>query len=151
MPTSTRPRIRPAPMVPIPAIKNGIETCNVVFHHSSCLIGWWAALDGLRSNPLPSKPSPPFGSSDDAMDDVVIELNEPCDEGGRAENFSFSLSARWKKGKIIILLFHNDRNEWWCMMLMVICNTNIFIPCNDFNDIRHTLSVSSTCYHKQFF
>lgn len=99
MPTSTRPNIKPAPIVPRPAMKNGIDTCNVVFHHSSCLSGGWMTLDGFRSNPFPSKPpplprSPPFGSSDDAMDVVVIELNEPCDEGGNAENFSFSLSTQ---------------------------------------------------------
>lgn len=98
MPTSTRPKISPAPIVPRPAIKNGIDTCNVVFHHSSCLIGWCTTLDGFRSNPFSSNPaalpwSPPFGSSDDAMDVVVIELSEPCDEGGKAENFSFSLST----------------------------------------------------------
>lgn len=85
-------------MVPRPAIKNGIETCSVVFHHSSCLTGGWPiARECLRSNPFPPSPlSPPFGSSDDAMDVVVIELNEPCDEAGKTENFSLSLS-KWKR------------------------------------------------------
>lgn len=100
--TSTRPRIMPAPIVPRPAIKNGIDTCNVVFHHSSCLSEWTCTRDGFRSKPFPPAsgpppppPSPPFGSSDDTMDVVVIELNEPCDEGGKsAPNLStFSLSA----------------------------------------------------------
>lgn len=86
----------------MPAIKNGIDTCNVVFHHSSCLSGCCNTFDNLRSNPLPSsKPplsrSPPFGSSDDAMDVAVIELNEPCDEGGKLENISFSLSEQQEK------------------------------------------------------
>lgn len=96
--TSTRPKMRPAPIVPKPAIKNGMDTCSVVFHHSSCLYGGCTAFDGLRSNPFSSKLplSWPFGSSDDAMDVVVIELNEPCDEAC-LENFSFSLSAWAKK------------------------------------------------------
>lgn len=57
------------------------------------------AFDDLRSKPLPPPPPPlvgswpPFGSSDDTMDVVVIELSEPCDEGDNAANFSFSLSV----------------------------------------------------------
>lgn len=115
--TSTLPKIKPAPIVPMPAIKNGIDTCNVVFHHSSCLSCWCATFDGLRSNPLPSKLpwSPPFGSSDDAMDVVVIELNEPCDEGGKAENFSFSLSAQQNNQFIITIIIHKWNEEWMGM------------------------------------
>lgn len=44
--------------------------------------------------PLPLSSSPPRGSSDDAIDVVVIELSEPCDEGGRIENLLFSLSVK---------------------------------------------------------
>lgn len=102
--TSTRAKIKPAPIVPIPAIRNGIDTCIVVFHHSSCAIGVRVTFDGFRSKSFPSKsaplwsppgpPLPPLGSSDDAMDVAVIELNEPCDDGGKGENFSFSLSVK---------------------------------------------------------
>lgn len=74
----------------MPAIKNGIDTWSVVFHHSSCLIGL-PFLDGFTK-----LSSPPFGSSEDATDVVVIELNEPCDEADSAENLPFSLSNRNK-------------------------------------------------------
>lgn len=104
--TSTRPKIRPAPIVPMPAIKNGIDTCSVVFHHSSCLIGGCTIFDGFRSKPPFSSKLPlswPFGSSDDTMDVVVIELNEPSDEAC-LENFSFSLSVRRNTGKSLVVL-----------------------------------------------
>lgn len=75
----------------MPAIKNGIDTWSVVFHHSSILIGI-PFLDSFRSKPFPAPSSPPFGSSEDAIDVVVIELNEPCDEADNVGNLPFSLS-----------------------------------------------------------
>lgn len=111
--TSTRPKIKPAPIVPMPAIKNGIDTCSVVFHHSSCLYGGGATFDGFRSNPFSSKwpLSWPFGSSDDAMDVVVIELNEPSDDAC-LENFSFSLSVYEKiKSKFSAFAKRMDSNK----------------------------------------
>lgn len=144
MPTSTRPKIRPAPIVPRPAIKNGMDTCNVVFHHSSCLMGWCTTFDDLRSKSLPSKPplpwSPPFGSSDDAMDAVVIELNEPCDEGGKAENFSFSLSEQRNNQFIYMYIIYSvERNSEWCdwrHVMWYICIYK-FIPCSNYNSMTY--------------
>lgn len=82
-------------MVPIPAIKNGMDTCNVVFHHSSCFKPVPAFTVSLSSTfSCRSPPSPPLGSSDDTIDVVVVELNERTDEaGGKLEYFSCSLSA----------------------------------------------------------
>lgn len=102
--TSTRPNITPAPIVPIPATKNGMDTCNVVFHHSSCLNvpvpGFTVNFSSTKSGRSPS--SPPRGSSDDAIDVVVIVLNEPTEEaGGNTVYLSCSLSRR-KKQKIQI-------------------------------------------------
>lgn len=91
----------PAPIVPIPAIKNGIETCNVVSHHFSTLSTPCPGT-GLSSSspPPPITPlawSDPGSGSEDATDVVIIELNEPVvDEGCSTDNLSFS-SANKKK------------------------------------------------------
>lgn len=84
----------PAPIVPTPAIKNGIETCNVVCHHASCVT---TPLPVSLSFPPSSPPlSDPGSGSDDATDVVMIEVNEPVVEGGKTENFSLSLSENFK-------------------------------------------------------
>lgn len=97
MHTSTIPSIIPAPIVPTPAIRNGIETCIVVCHHGSSL-----AIPLPVNLALPPS-SPPFSDpgsgSDDATDVVVIEVNEPVVEGGKTANFSLSLSVKTKTKK----------------------------------------------------
>lgn len=83
----------PAPIVPIPAIKNGIDTCNVVCHQIS---GLSAPFRTKPSSPfpLPSPPPPlsdPGSGSDDAIDCVIIEASEPVvDEGCSTDNLSLS-------------------------------------------------------------
>lgn len=98
--TWTIPSIIPAPIVPTPAIRNGIETCIVVCHHASSF-----AIPLPVNLSLP--PSPPFSDpgsgSDDATDVVVIEVNEPVVEGGKTANFSLSLSANELRKKINII------------------------------------------------
>lgn len=100
----------PAPIVPMPAKKNGIETCNRIAVHFSCLrpgrfrANFSSTLPGTpaileasappRPPPIPPPPLPPEpgSGSEDAMDVVMIELNEPVVECGRPDNFSLSVS-----------------------------------------------------------
>lgn len=99
--TSTRPNITPAAIVPIPAIKNGIDTCINVFHHSSCLITLPSRAVKVSSPPF----SDPGSGSDDATDVVMIELSEPVVECGNTGNFALSLSVikMNKKRKLVKL------------------------------------------------
>uniref|UniRef100_A0A1B0BQI4 Uncharacterized protein n=1 Tax=Glossina palpalis gambiensis TaxID=67801 RepID=A0A1B0BQI4_9MUSC len=108
--TSTRPKMMPAPIVPMPAKKNGIETCSRIAVHFSCLrpgrfrANFSSTLPGTpaileasvppRPPPIPPPPLPPEpgSGSEDAMDVVMIELNEPVVECGRPDNFSLSVS-----------------------------------------------------------
>lgn len=69
--TSTTPKSIPAPIVPHPAIINGIETCNVVVNHSSLITSFSV---NLLFKVLAS-------CADDAM-----EINEPVGEWGSPLN-----------------------------------------------------------------
>lgn len=106
--TSTRPSTMPAPMVPMPARKNGMDTCSSIVVHFSCLIpGRFsanfsselpltpamlpasAATEPGAPPPTPPPPPPPLpppaapgSGSEDAMDVVMIELSEPSVECG---------------------------------------------------------------------
>lgn len=97
----------PAPIVPIPAKKNGIETCIKIVVHFSCFMpGRLRAIFSSTlvcpSWPLPPPPPPPLppppppapgSGSEDAMDVVMIELNEPVVECGKPDNLSLSVSV----------------------------------------------------------
>lgn len=125
--TSTVPRIMPAPMVPIPAKKNGIETWNRIEVHFSCLMpgrfrasfssllpgspaifvlfgttgvlgssssfGFESCLPNLPvllfslvsllPFPVPALPPlTPGSGSEDAIDVVMMEVNDPVEECG---------------------------------------------------------------------
>lgn len=101
--TSTRPKMMPAAIVPMPAMKKGIDTCNVICHHFSCLMPGksticLASSPPNESPPTPSaapSPSPPLrrlaaSGSDEAMLVVMIELSEPVVEPGKTDNLSLS-------------------------------------------------------------
>lgn len=110
--TSTRPRITPAPIVPTPAMKNGIDTCNVVFHHSSSISGRSPYVSfSSPSSPIPPSPlapspppPPPSGSpprrppsAEEATEVVMIELSDPVVDVGSTANLSLSLSGKLKR------------------------------------------------------
>jgi hypothetical protein len=74
----------PAPIVPMPARKNGIATWIVVSHHFSCLIP--TSCCSLFSSPAESLAAP----LSEPKEVVVIELKEPVVEGGKTDNLSSS-------------------------------------------------------------
>lgn len=107
--TSTLPRMTPAPMVPMPAIKNGIDTCIVVRHHTSCWKGvplWAVSFSSPFSLPSSPPPTPHLSGSgsEEATVVVMIELNEPVVEVGSADNLSLSLSAMRENRSVFIFI-----------------------------------------------
>jgi hypothetical protein len=58
--TSKRPNTMPAPIVPIPAIMNGIDTCNEISHHFSYLIPGKTTTSLSSSSPKKSLLSAAF-------------------------------------------------------------------------------------------
>lgn len=104
--TSTLPKIIPAPIVPIPAKKNGIDTCNKMVDHFSCFMPGLlraifssALFEASWPPPLPPPLPAPGSGSEDAMDVVMIELNEPVVECGKPDNLSLSVSENNERKK----------------------------------------------------
>ena len=88
--TSTCPKIIPAPIVPMPAMKNGMATWIVVCHHFSCFTPVKWCLSPLSSPlSLPPPPSAPAPGSE-TKEVVVIELSDPVVDGGKTESLSSS-------------------------------------------------------------